>query len=384
MRIGIDLTSILYHRGVSRYTSNLYRALSQFETVRLYPYISCGPRATSLLQQELRRLEQTLSSERAHELQKHLCHQSIPPSINHWLWHYLHLNGLSKKMPDINVFHSWDYLQPPDRQLAVVSTIHDLAILKYRQTAHWRILQHHRESWRILKKRQAHIIAVSESTRQDIINLLEFAPERVHRVYEALPQESFFPPQALKTRDWKQLKTKFKLEGPYFLFVGTREPRKNLPHLLDAWRALRRNAQLVIVGAKGWENTVADDPGLHFLEHVTDQELAHLYTHAVALAYPSLDEGFGLPILEGFAYQTPVITSNRGAMQEIAGQAAFLVDPLEVDSLREGLEKALNLTPSERQDLSNQMKHQLAKFSWEKTARDTLNVYQQAIKEFYA
>lgn len=384
MKVGIDLTSLLYHRGVSRYTFNLYRALSEFETVRLYPYLSVGRRARPALMTEWQRLRENLRPEAAAQLTANSRWQNNPPTLNHWLWHYLHLNPIKKVMPEAEVFHSWDYVQPPDKNVALVSTIHDLAMLKYPRLASGQVWRCHHESWRILRERGAHIIAVSEATRRDVMTYLDFPADHVHRVYEALPEESLIPPEKLTTQGWQMLASVFQLTRPFVLFVGTREPRKNLPHLIEAWQPLASEVDLVIVGAQGGDETGRQQQEhLHILEHVDDEQLAYLYTRAAALAYPSLDEGFGLPILEAFAYGTSVVTSNSGAMAEVAGTAAVLVEPLEVESIRAGLEQVLGEDKKQKQQRQKMMQARLAEFSWERTARETLQVYQLAIEEFY-
>ncbi len=384
MKVGIDLTSLLYHRGVSRYTGDLFRALCDFPTLRLYGYASVSRRAQKKLIGELEAVRASLDESSQENFWAQIKLQKNSPTLNHLYWHYLGLNPVKKVLPEIEVFHSWDFLQPPDKDLALVSTIHDLAMLKYPRIAVGKVWRYHHESWRILRQRRAHLIAVSESTRQDVITYLDWPAERVHLVYEALPSASMIPPEHLTEQGWQMVASAYRLSRPYILFVGTREPRKNLPHLLQAWEALAGEVDLVMVGAAGNEKLeTSASAHLHLLEHVTDEELAYLYSHAVALAYPSLDEGFGLPILEGFYYGTPVVTSNCGAMAEVGGKAAILVEPLETGSIREGLERVLAQSKQEAKKRRDLARVQLGQFSWERTARETLAVYQKAIEDFY-
>ncbi len=385
IKVGIDLTSLLYGRGVSQYTSNLFLGLSQLPTTKLelFGFASSG-RGSQALRQALYNLQKQLSPSKQLTFDQNLVFSHVSPSLRRLFWHHLCLAPVGKVLPQIQVFHSWDYLQPPDNKLPLVSTIHDLAMLKFPQTAHPRILAHHRESWQILQKKQAEIIAVSENTRNDIINLLGFAPGKVHLIYEALPVDKILPKTQLISQNFDSLRHKFSLPPRFFLFVGTLEPRKNLQRLVEAWWPMREQIGLVLVGAPGWEEPNYRHPQLKRLGRVSDLELGLLYAMATALAYPSLDEGFGLPILEAFAYGTPVVTSLGTATSEVAGSAGILVDPYDVSQIRLGLEKVAELTDSGRKALRLRMHQQLEKFSWRQTALQTLNIYQLAVENFHA
>jgi glycosyltransferase involved in cell wall biosynthesis len=177
-----------------------------------------------------------------------------------------------------------------------------------------------------------------------------------------------------------------KSEDLRFLFVGTLEPRKNLKRLLEAWGSMdsqqRRNAQLIIVGATGWmikdalERSGAID-SVHLMGSLSDEDLAEQYTKADVFVYPSLYEGFGLPVVEAMAIGLPVLTSNVGATREIAEDAALLVDPYSVDSIRAGLLRLLSDDDLRRQ-LSVKGTERAAEFSWDRAAAKTLKVLQAA------
>lgn len=383
MKVGLDLSPIIYHRGVSRYTSNLFAALATIEDLELFTYASAG-RGQTVLISDLKKLARTLPAAKQGQFWGNLCLQKIPPKLNYWLWHYLKTNHIKKCLPQIEIFHSWDYLQPPDTNLPLVSTIHDLAILKNPKIAHPEILRHHQQAWQILKQRNAHIIAVSQATKKDVIELLGFPKDHVHLVYEALPQEQMVPPEKLTADYIQSVKNKFNLSKPFFLFVGTREPRKNLPRLIEAWQPFKEETELVLVGSSGWDEPNVNEKNLKILPATDSQELAALYKAALALTFPSLDEGFGLPILEAFYYQTPVMTSTKIATSEVAGEAAFLIDPLNIEEMSATLKKILNLSAADKKIWQAKMKKQLAKFSWTKAAQETYQVYQQAYQDFYA
>ncbi len=383
MKIGIDLTSLLYGRGVSRYTSSLFTALSEEPDIKLFGYAS-SHRGQKKLYQELKQLESTLSPSQQKIFQKNLTFQKFSPKLNWLFWHYLKINPIKKAMPKIDLFHSWDYLQPPDNDLPLVSTIHDLAILKFPHIAHPEVLAHHRQSWKILKRKNAHLIVVSQHTKDDVINLLGFPEHHVHLVYEALPLDAILPTEQLNKKNFLQLRQKYTLNKDYFLFVGNREPRKNLQRLIEAWWPLREKIDLVLVGAKGWNEPKLKHPNLKILQHIDNYDLGLLYNFAQALTYPSLEEGFGLPILEAYAYHTPVVTSLYTATAEVAGEAGVLVDPYSIKSINQGLQTILNETKLQRQARQEKMNKQLHKFSWKKAAKATVKVYQKALEDHHA
>jgi glycosyltransferase involved in cell wall biosynthesis len=380
MQVGIDITSVIYNRGVSRYTSNLVRALLEQKKVQLALY------GSSLRQADT--LEKTIKAWKKEfpfvKFESHV--QKNPPSLQEHLWNTFHLNPIKKIFPRLDVFHSWDWLQPPDKNLPLVSTVHDLAILKFPETAHPKILRLHQQAWKVLKERNAQIIAVSHATKKDLVELLEFAPENIHVIHEALPQETVTVSEKMTEEECEAIKAKLKLERPYIFFVGTREPRKNLMKLIEAWEPLSEKVDLLIAGESGWDETesqnpLLQNPHLRFLGKVSDAHLSVLYGEAEVFVYPSIYEGFGLPILEAFYHGTPVVTSNISSMPEVAGNAAELVNPNSVKSIREGIEKVLNEKKEAQQKRLQQMILRLQLFSWAKVADKTVEVYQRAAEK---
>jgi glycosyltransferase involved in cell wall biosynthesis len=166
-------------------------------------------------------------------------------------------------------------------------------------------------------------------------------------------------------------------DRPYVLSAATLEPRKNLPRLIEAFAQLDTDAELVLVGARGWRTEETDATiarhGARVAElgFVADEELAALYAGATAVAYPSLAEGFGLPVLEAMAAGAPVLTSDRSSMPEVAGDAAVLVDPTDVSAIRGGLARLLG-DEALRATLSLRGRERAAQFTWERTARLTV------------
>lgn len=367
MKIGLDITPIIYGRGVSRYTANLARSLNN------HPELALSALGYSWRQRSV--LENFVKKNHLPAASLH----SIPTMLMGLMWR-LGRNSVKKYLPQLDLFHSWDWQQPPDQDIPLVSTIHDVAMIKYPETAHPRILAAHQRSWRILKERQAQIIAVSQTTKKDIIQLLGIPSYLISVVHEALPAEFKKTSQDLTEEEANWIKKKLNLNQPYLLFVGTREPRKNLRRLIEAWQPLADKYQLIVAGAAGWDKSAAiNHPQLRFLGQVKDKELAVLYGEAEVFCYPSLYEGFGLPILESFFHGTPVLTSKVSSMPEVAGNAAELVDPEDVSDIRRGLEKILNESVDEQKKRLQRMIIRLHMFSWERVVEETLQVYQRAL-----
>jgi len=165
------------------------------------------------------------------------------------------------------------------------------------------------------------------------------------------------------------------------LFVGTTEPRKNLKNIIQAWEPFAQDYQLILAGSEGWDDFVKTQKNIHILGQVTDEELCVLYGEAEMLLFASLYEGFGLPILEAFHFGTPVVTSNNSGMKEVAGNAAELVDPNSVASIRKGIETILNESKEESQTRLKRMIIRGQMFSWQSVAQKMVRVYQNVEDE---
>ncbi|HOZ03055.1 MAG TPA: glycosyltransferase family 1 protein [Candidatus Woesebacteria bacterium] len=375
MKIGFDVTSLIYQRGVSRYTANLIRALGKVSGVELAYYGSSFGKKQLLSHL----VDQTLPEPLVESI------QALPVGVVNQLWRF-GFNQIAHQLPGIEIFHGWEWQLPPDKNIPLIVTIHDLAMLHFPETAHPKALAAHQRVWRRLAESGAHVIAVSRATRADVINLLQIPPYRVHLVHEALPTELTQRTAKLSEADLLQTKAKLGLDQkPFLLFVGTREPRKNLARLIAAWQMFAPYVDLVVVGEVGWENkpTAEYQHQPKYLGRVNDQVLSILYTEAAAFVYPSLFEGFGLPILEAFHHWCPVVTSNSSAMVEVAGNAAVLIDPESVESIQAGIELVLNESEAEQAVRTQRMVIRLQLFDWQTTAEKTLLAYQTCIDHFY-
>jgi alpha-1,3-rhamnosyl/mannosyltransferase len=201
------------------------------------------------------------------------------------------------------------------------------------------------------------VIAISEFTKRELVELLGVDPERVQVI--GVPARPGLSPEGERA------------EGEYVLAVGTLEPRKNLARAAEAARLA--GVELRVAGARGWGGVATN--GVRWVGEVGDDELVRLLRGARALVYPSLYEGFGIPILEAMAVGTPVVTSAGGATEEVAGGAAVLVDPLDPASIAAGIEEA----DRRRDELRSRGLERAAAFTWGDVAERTLAVYEEAV-----
>ncbi len=182
--------------------------------------------------------------------------------------------------------------------------------------------------------------------------------------------------QPVTDADISAVRAKYSLPAEYLLFVGTVEPRKNLRRLVDAMAVSKCSLPLVVAGSQGWgESGVSPTSSVQFIGFVADSDLPALYSSAAAFCYPSEREGFGMPVLEAMSYGTPVVTSLGTSTEEVAGGAAVLVDPFDVEDIARGIDEVL----SRRQELSIWGLRQAARRQWSETARLTVAAYREVI-----
>ena len=270
--------------------------------------------------------------------------------------------------------------------LKTVITVHDLGS-EYLPSMHQlkqRLYLSYIQKYQL--KTATKIIAVSKATKEDLVKKVGIKAEKISVVYEGYNQKLYKPVKDDILID--SLRGYGLKRGKYFLFVGTIQPRKNLERVIKAFSAhlegvkahLRGGLKLAIVGAKGWlsdgiyrlPQKLGIEDRVKFLGYVPEKDLPALYSGAIALLFPSLFEGFGLPILEAQACGCPVITSNTSSMPEIAGKGAILVDPYSVDDIVRGIREIGEV--GVRQRLIKAGFENIKRFSWEKCARETLKV----------
>ena len=368
IRIGIDATAIPHNRaGAGNYIFNLVYGLSQVDNDNQYVVFA---RPEHIEEWKI--------------AQPNFCFLPSASKIRPFrlAWEQYALPFLVRQHK-IDVLHSPHYTMSFIRMCRSVVTFHDMIFFLYPEVHCVSKRFFFRTMMLISSRRADAIIADSESTLRDVKNLLRVIPDKVH----AIPLAAGSNYCLITDRNAvNRICSQYGLQiGEYVLFVGVLEPRKNIPVLLHAYRELVDRGvrkKLAIVGKRGWMfseifstvQALRIEDKVVFTGYVPEENLPSLYNGACLFVYPSLYEGFGLPVLEAMSCGTPVVTSNVSSMAEIAGESALLVDPHEPKLLAQAMEKILvddGLIRSMREDGLKRA----AEYSWERTARETLKVY---------
>jgi glycosyltransferase involved in cell wall biosynthesis len=265
---------------------------------------------------------------------------------------------VSGRTRSADVLHCPTYRGPVTTRIPLVVTVHDLALFRHPEAFNvWSRVYGPRVIPRVLRA-ATRIIAVSEFTKRELVDVLRVDEAKIRVIPNAI--------EATFTREGPAA------DGEYVLAVGTVEPRKNLARIADAVQ--RTGMELRIIGARGWGDVRWNGNGVRWLGDVDDSELARQYRGAQCVAYASLYEGFGIPVLEAMACGAPVVTSRATATAEIAEDAAVLVDPNDADDIAEGIRRAI----AQRSELVARGLERARAFNWSDVAEATVAVYREA------
>lgn len=373
MRIGIDASSILPVRtGVGNYTLNLLKNLMRVDSENDYIIFM-----NSLTQPmpDLSFLQKPRVKVKRYYI--------MGPLLLH-LWHFLRFPPIEFFIGKVDLFHSPAGIIPPQLKGKRIVTIHDLYFMKHPEDTDLLGGKYLRRSLLRHLRKADRIIAVSHSTKAEIIKYFRIPAERIAVIYEGV---DFFRFRRIYDSPLLELiRQEYCLPTQFILTVATIEPRKNIEGLLFAYRRLKQilnnPPKLVVVGRSGWKSEkvveAVQQLGLYqdviFTGYVSDDHLPLIYNNALLFIYPSFYEGFGLPVLEAMACGLPVITSDTPALSEIAGEVAIMVDPNNYYLLAEKM-KELITSHKLRSQLSEKSLRQAQNFSWESCARKTLKLY---------
>jgi len=282
-------------------------------------------------------------------------------------------------LAELDMVHATSAAVPPTGGRPLVATVHDLAFRHYPDAYPSAGRRYHDRAARIVAAEAARVIAVSQATAHDLTELYGVEPGRITVVPLGAD-----PPGPGDQAAAARLLGDLGVRGPFLLAVGTLEPRKNLPRLLAAFGEVTDELpdhHLVVAGPVGWGPTLRptwDSVRVKLAGPVGDAVLHALYRGADGLAYPSLYEGFGLPVLEAMAHGLPVLTSGRSSLPEVAGDAALLVDPLDRGSIAKGLVRLVNDSALRRR-LADAGPRRAARFTWPATASGTWATYREVL-----
>lgn len=359
--------------GTGRYIAEIFRALP-----------AAGPGEEFLLY--LKPSQRELYPEGGPNGKQHVMEGCPDSPLRRILWEWRNFCRQLRE-DEVDLYHGPSNFLPPRKVCPYVLTLHDMIYFRnpartgYIKAKYWHYYTY--STWR-----QADLIlTVSEYSAGEIQRFLPVPRERIRVVYNGVHQDYFVPAPEQTRADMRRA---IGVERPYVLYVGRLDPDKNLPRLIRAFAQLvesgNRDHMLVLAGARDHRSDelpeLAAELGIAervvFPGYVAQEHLTAVYQEADVFCYPSLNEGFGLPVAEAMAGGTPVVTSNSSSIPEVTGpEAAILVDPESVQELASGLAEALR--PERKRELSEAGKERAKRFTWEKAARETLAAYEEVL-----
>jgi glycosyltransferase involved in cell wall biosynthesis len=370
MRVGIDVgPATITRTGVGNYCFYLVKHL-----------LRLGPECCELVGFSSGLAKVELGD--LHGYLRHL-HVPVPTRVLYKSWSLLKSPKVDRLLGGVDVYHATNYFLPPTHSARRVVTIHDLAFLAVPELCSPKIVGPFSKGIRGFAHSADAILAYSESTKRDIVRLLGVAPEKVTVAPLAVDEE--FAPLTKETAS-ARLETRYAIRPPFLLFVGTLEPRKNVCGLLKGFARVARDIphKLVLVGSLGWNTReifrVIDHLGLGdrviLPGFVPQCDLPAFYCAANAFVFPTLYEGFGLPLLEALTCGCPVITYNNSSVPEVTGGAALYVEDTGEEALAEAIRRIIEDNELRTRLVAAGREH-AGKFSWDACARSTLDVYRR-------
>lgn len=290
------------------------------------------------------------------------------------------LNYLDTYLDNPSIIQGTDHFVYPCKNTLKIMTIHDLSFIKYPQYAPKVVKKTYKNRIKQCLQWTDLIITFSQTTKEDITDIFNFPEKKIYITNQASRYEN------IKTNQTLNNKTKYNLDAPYLLLVSTLEPRKNIINIIKAFNYLKQEKKiehnLVLIGKKGWNyqpilaeiNNSPFQNNIYHLGYLSDEEVALFYAKADVFIYPSYYEGFGLPVLEAMSLGTPVVTSNISSLPEVAGDAAILINPNNFPEIADAILQIINNSQL-RNNLIKKGQERAKLFSWENTAKQTINAY---------
>lgn len=289
------------------------------------------------------------------------------------LWQLFDFPPIDYFVGEVDFFHSFNWYMPPQRKGKKIGTVFDLTSITNPEWHYPETAQLDKVRLERLAKSADLIITISESTRRDFLKFYPY--KKVEVIY---PAASPIFKKKVNLSKTKKVLEKYQLQPGYFLSVSTLEPRKNLKKLIESFLKSGLKRKLVLAGGSGWKNEeffkLINENKIITTGYVPDEDLTVLYQQALCLVYPSLYEGFGMPILEAMESGTPVIASNVSSLPEVGGDAVLYVDPLRSEEIKKALIR-IEEDENFRKNLIQKGFRQTQKYSWEKSAKKLMSFY---------
>ncbi|MFH1827404.1 MAG: glycosyltransferase family 1 protein [bacterium] len=349
MKIGVDISQIAYKgTGVSRFTKGLIDTILEYDKNNEWLFFFSS-------------LRNQLKYEIAKNIKKKgfkILDFPFPPIFLSFLWNKHHIFKIDNLIKNLDWLITSDWIEPPSN-FKKATIVHDLIYKRFPETLDSLIIKTQNKRLGHVKKESNLIFADSQSTKNDLINLMNIEDKRIVVNYpgvKILKTELDFDKQTLK---------KYQLNKTYVLSVGKIEPRKNIQRLIDAFLGLSlQNVELVIIGEYGWGPKIKKYENIRYLGYVNDNELFSIYKSSLFFVYPSLWEGFGYPVIEAMASGKAVATSNTSSLSEIVQDAALTFNPYKTSEIQHAI-KTLLENKALREELVIKGKNTYKKFTWE-------------------
>lgn len=336
IKVGFDISQLAHTGGVATYTRKLTEHLSKMDDLEMTYFYSSLRRSYRGKLKNVRKYH-------------------FPPTFFETIFNKYRIVNIEKFIGNVDIFHSSDWTQPPTKAKKV-TTYHDVIPLLYPKWSDPKIVGVQKRRLKIVEKEVDLVIAVSEATKKDLLKVSSIPENKIVVIYEGSSVEY----KSVSKQEKDKFRLKYDLPQDFVLAMGGVGERKNLKRIKEA----AKDYSLVISGET--------------CPYIPEDELLLLYCSAKVLLYPSLYEGFGLPILDAMLCSLPVITSNNSSLSEVGGGAVCYADPENIEDIRQKLDLVMK-DEDLRKDLINKGKAQAGKFSWEKAASETRQVYQRLV-----
>lgn len=379
MKLGLELQSCLKNKsGIGIYTYELTKRLQQYKDLELNGHIFNFINRNDI-SKDLEGIE----------IEKKIC-SLFPYGVYRRIWNYIPIkyNWLFNDKADI--YHFFNFIVPPRVNGKVITTVYDMTYKLYPETMDKNNLKRLNDDMEYSVNRSDKIITITESSKKDIIKFLDINPSKIEIIPCGVDYNTFN--RVLCDEQKLNVRKKYNLPQDYILYMGTLEPRKNIDSIIEAFALLKKqkdfdNIKLVIAGKKGWlfesifdlVNKLGLNNQVIFTDYVDEIDKPIIYNMAKLFVFPSLYEGFGIPVLEAMASSVPVITSNVSSLPEVAGDAAILVDPKDIGGIAKNMIKILS-DDHFKNELVRKGHTQAQKFTWEASAEKLYNIYKEVMK----